>query len=49
MRRVINERDSKLYLNYAGREAAAAPAAGYMSTHLEQQTQFVNDALGVNE
>jgi 2-oxoglutarate dehydrogenase E1 component len=46
MRRVINEVNSSLYLMYAGREATAAPAAGYMSTHLEQQQRFVAEALG---
>lgn len=46
MRRVINECNSSLYLMYAGREATAAPAAGYMSTHLEQQKRFVMEALG---
>lgn len=45
MRRVINDYDPKLYLTYAGRDAAAAPAAGYMSTHLEQQERFVKEAL----
>ncbi|GAB1268380.1 2-oxoglutarate dehydrogenase E1 component [Aurantivibrio infirmus] len=47
MRRVINDVDLSLYLMYAGRDAAAAPAAGYMSTHLEQQNKFVNEALGI--
>jgi 2-oxoglutarate dehydrogenase E1 component len=28
-----------------GREASAAPAAGYMALHLEQQEAFINDAL----
>lgn len=46
MRRVINEYDPSLYLVYAGREPAAAPAAGYMSTHLEEQQKFVEEALG---
>lgn len=46
MRRVINEYDPSLYLVYAGREPAAAPAAGYMSTHLEEQQKFVDEALG---
>jgi 2-oxoglutarate dehydrogenase E1 component len=32
-------------LTYAGREASAAPAAGYMSLHVEQLQQFINDAL----
>lgn len=46
MRRVIHEHNPNLYLNYAGREASAAPAGGYMSTHLEQQEKFVKEALG---
>lgn len=46
MRRVINEFDPSLYLAYVGREPAAAPAGGYMSTHLEQQQKFVAEALG---
>lgn len=45
MRRVMNDYDPKLYLRYAGRDSAAAPAAGYMSVHLQQQQDFVNEAL----
>ncbi len=49
MRRVIAEYDSdkNLYLNYAGREASAAPACGYMSTHVEQQQKLVEDAFNL--
>jgi 2-oxoglutarate dehydrogenase E1 component len=47
MRRVIHAHDPNLYLDYAGRQASAAPAAGYMSTHLEEQNKFINDALTV--
>ncbi len=47
MRRVLHDVDETLYLHYAGRDAAAAPAAGYMSTHLEQQAKFIADALGI--
>ena len=32
-------------LKFAGRPASAAPAAGYMSVHTEQQRQLVNDAF----
>ena len=32
-------------LKFAGRPASAAPAAGYMSVHVEQQRQLVNDAF----
>ena len=35
-------------LIYAGREAAAAPAVGYMSMHARQQEQLVNEALGLS-
>ena len=45
MRRVLARHSDKLYLRYVGREASAAPAAGYMSTHLEEQDRFINEAL----
>ena len=45
MRRVIMQHDKKLYLEYAGRNASAAPAAGYLSMHLEQQERLVKQAL----
>ena len=32
-------------LLYAGRDASASPAAGYLSIHREQQKQLVSDAL----
>jgi 2-oxoglutarate dehydrogenase E1 component len=47
MRRVVHRLDPKLYLDYAGREASASPAAGYMALHLEQQEQLIKDALGL--
>ncbi len=47
MRRVIHQHDSSLNLDYAGREASAAPACGYMSAHLEEQNRFIKDALTV--
>lgn len=48
MRRVIAEHpNEKLYLEYAGREASAAPACGYMSTHVEEQQKLVDDAFTV--
>ncbi|WLF84523.1 2-oxoglutarate dehydrogenase E1 component [Moraxella sp. ZY210820] len=34
-------------VQYAGREAAAAPACGSASKHAKQQAQLVNDALGI--
>ena len=38
--------NAALNLRYAGREASAAPACGYMSTHAREQQQLVNDASG---
>lgn len=50
MRRVLQREFPDLYLAYTGREASAAAAAGYMSLHIQQQEQLVNDALyGTNE
>jgi 2-oxoglutarate dehydrogenase E1 component len=46
MRRVIGKHNPALYLQYAGREAAASPAAGYMALHVAQQEQVIVDALG---
>lgn len=34
-------------LRYAGREASASPAVGYMSLHTQQQKALVNDALTI--
>lgn len=45
MRRVLQLQHPGLYLNYAGRDAAASPAAGYMALHIAQQEQLINDAL----
>jgi 2-oxoglutarate dehydrogenase E1 component len=45
MRRVILAHGEDLYLSYAGREASAAPAAGYMQLHVQQQARLVEDAL----
>lgn len=47
MRRVLNDLNPDLYLSYVGRDASAAPAAGYMSIHLEEQTRFINEALTI--
>ena len=46
MRRVIHRHKVDVYLRYVGREASAAPAAGYMALHLEQQQAFIDEALG---
>lgn len=45
MRRVMYSHLEHIYLGYVGREASAAPAAGYMALHLEQQQRFINEAL----
>jgi len=34
-------------LEYVGRDYSASPAAGYMQLHKQQQTQLVNEALGL--
>ncbi len=45
MRRVMQKHKRIKNLEFAGREASAAPAAGYMSRHLQEQEQLVNAAL----
>jgi 2-oxoglutarate dehydrogenase E1 component len=45
MRRVLQLQHPGLNLNYAGRDAAASPAAGYMALHIAQQQKLINDAL----
>ncbi|MBS9404484.1 2-oxoglutarate dehydrogenase E1 component [Halomonas sp. TRM85114] len=49
MRAVIDELREGLGrdLKFAGRPASAAPAAGYMSVHTEQQRQLVEDAFNL--
>lgn len=47
MRRVLHKHNPNLYLDYAGREASASPAAGYMALHIEQQEQLIKDALNL--
>ena len=47
MRRVVHRDHPGLYLHYAGREASAAAAAGYMSLHVFEQERLVRDALGL--
>jgi len=47
MRRVIKEINEKIYLRYAGRKSSAAPAAGYISVHVEEQNALVNQAFDV--
>ncbi len=45
IKHVIRKTHPLLRLQYAGRDASAAPAAGYMSTHLEEQQRFIDQAL----
>ena len=45
LREVISRHNDKLYLEFAGREASAAPAAGYMALHLKQLEEFINQAI----
>ena len=47
MRNALQRLKPKLHLEYAGRDASAAPAAGHMSVHIEQQKKLVNDAFEV--
>lgn len=47
MRRIIGGHDKTLVLEYAGRDASAAPACGYASMHAEQQAKLLQDAFTV--
>jgi len=47
MRNALYRLDPKLYLQYAGRDASAAPACGHMSVHLKEQKKLVNDAFEI--
>ncbi|MEX2367282.1 MAG: 2-oxoglutarate dehydrogenase E1 component, partial [Pseudohongiellaceae bacterium] len=49
MKSVIWQHNANLYLEYAGREASASPAAGYMALHNAQQEKLINDALAIKE
>ena len=48
MEHVLRQAQPQLTLRYVGREPSAAPAAGYMSAHLEEQNRFVAEALAVD-
>jgi 2-oxoglutarate dehydrogenase E1 component len=48
MRHVVRTHNRDLYLEYAGREASAAPAAGYSALHNAQQDRLLRDALSVS-
>ncbi|MDB2410108.1 2-oxoglutarate dehydrogenase E1 component [Pseudomonadales bacterium] len=45
LRRVLDLVDKDLPLAYVGRQSSASPAAGYMALHLEQQENFIAEAL----
>jgi len=45
MLRALWAHKPSLFLRYAGRDASASPAAGYMSAHTEQQQKLVADAI----
>ncbi|WP_097461703.1 2-oxoglutarate dehydrogenase E1 component [Mangrovitalea sediminis] len=47
MRQALHRLNPKLYLQYSGRPASAAPASGYGSVHVEEQNKLVNDAFEV--
>jgi 2-oxoglutarate dehydrogenase E1 component len=47
MRRAVHKISEKIYLRYAGRKSSAAPAAGYISVHIEEQNALVKQAFGV--
>jgi 2-oxoglutarate dehydrogenase E1 component len=48
MKNVIFRHSQKLWLQYAGREASASPAAGYAALHNREQEQLLKDALKLN-
>jgi 2-oxoglutarate dehydrogenase E1 component len=48
MRRVIDQINPALVLQYAGREASAAAAAGYHALHVKQQQEFIEHVLQQN-
>lgn len=47
MRRAVSAYKSGLGLEYAGRDASAAPACGYASMHAEQQEKLLSDAFTI--
>jgi len=48
-RRIIEQVNASLPLSFAGRPASAAPAAGYMSQHIEEQNRFIDEALNLDK
>jgi 2-oxoglutarate dehydrogenase E1 component len=49
MRRVAQRINPQWHLDYVGREASAAPAAGYMALHVQQQRRLIAEALELND
>lgn len=47
MRRILSRHNKDLVLEYAGRDASAAPACGYASMHAEQQEKLLQAAFTV--
>lgn len=47
LRRSMGNHNRNLVLEYAGRDASAAPACGYASMHAEQQEKLLKDAFTV--
>jgi 2-oxoglutarate dehydrogenase E1 component len=47
LRRSMGNHKKTLVLEYAGRDASAAPACGYASMHAEQQAKLLQDAFTV--
>jgi len=45
LRDVIRAHNENLYVEFAGREPSAAPAAGYMALHLKQLAEFIDQAI----
>ncbi|GAB5498304.1 MAG: 2-oxoglutarate dehydrogenase E1 component [Pseudohongiellaceae bacterium] len=45
IRRIIHQHFPDIWLEYAGREASAAAAAGYPALHFSQQEKFIDEAL----
>jgi len=47
MRHVVSRHKSSMYMHYAGRDASAAPAAGYLALHAEQQEKLLDEAFNI--
>ncbi len=45
LKEVVTNHNAKLNVEFAGRDASAAPAAGYMALHLMQLKKFIDQAI----